>query len=181
MNGCSEEEMWIASSASVPGQRNVHLRPGETHDYNIPSGFASTRFWPKMGCNVEGQQCRMGSSGGPGQHCASEGCAPPVDSKFEATFGPDGGDCHAQAKECDWWDTSGVHEYTPPYKVEISDSCKTGGYKGADIDCSQLIVDQCPRSEPIGAAGSADLTLNVRRPGVSWVVTRPCGKLTFSN
>lgn len=40
----------------------------------------------------------MGESGGPGLPCPSQGCAPPIDSKFEATFGASDGN--------DWYDAS---------------------------------------------------------------------------
>lgn len=35
----------------------------------------------------------IGESGGQGQECDNKGCAPPVDTKFEATFGEAGHSC----------------------------------------------------------------------------------------
>ena len=50
-------------------------------------GLASARFWAKWGCDESGDNCAIGQSGGPGQSCGAHGCAPPIDSRFEATFG----------------------------------------------------------------------------------------------
>eukprot|EP00913_Durusdinium_trenchii_P028753 g26966.t1 len=47
----------------------------------------TTRYWPKYRCDQHGNHCLIGESGGVGQECDQEGCAPPVDTKFEATFG----------------------------------------------------------------------------------------------
>jgi len=178
-NGCSTDDIWMASSDNVPGGPVKQIRPGEQIKYSIPDGLASTRFWPKMFCNGNGQECLLGDSGGPGQQCAGIGCAPPVDSKFEATWGKAGGDCATDAHSCDWWDTSGVDGFTLPYKVELSDSCKSKG--GVEIDCSQLTVDQCPTSEDVQNVGNVDLTL--RHPSNQQVVGcySPCAKLTTSN
>jgi hypothetical protein len=180
INGCSSDEMWIASSDNVPGGPLVKLAPGEMHTYDIPDGLASTRFWPKMFCNGDGQACKIGDSGGPGQECGEAGCAPPVDSKFEATFGDSSGDCHTDAGKCDWWDTSGVDGFTLPYKVDLSDDCKVDGYAGTDIDCSALSLSDCP-SEDMAGVGATDLTLKF--PGSDDVVGcySPCAKLTTSN
>jgi len=180
VNGCGDEPIWIASSSNVPDQRNMKLMPGGKHTYNIPQDLHSTRFWPKMRCNASGQECKIGNSGGPGQACGAEGCAPPVDSKFEASFGHQGSNCHADASVCDWWDTSGVDGFTLPYKVELSDHCKTNGYKGVDIDCSELSVAQCPIDESITGVGNTDLRL--RYPGTGDVVGcySPCAVLTSS-
>lgn len=181
VNGCGSAPIWIASTSNVPGPRSLKLNPGQRYTYNIPPGLASTRFWPKMYCNSAGQQCALGESGGPGQQCGNRGCAPPVDSKFEATFGIPGADCHADARNCDWWDTSQVDGYTLPYKVDVSRDCKGNGYNGADIDCSALGLNYCPRNENLGNAGSANL--NLRNPNTGQIVGcySPCSILTMNN
>lgn len=180
VNGCGSKPIWIASDG-VSGAAVVKLLPGARHTYSTPNGLHSTRFWPKMGCNDAGQACTLGDSGGTGQSCATDGCAPPVDSKFEASFGNQAGDCKTSAGNCDWWDTSGVDGFTLPYKVEISDHCKTNGYKGVDVDCSALALSECPRAESLGSAGSVDLHL--LHPHSHEVVGcySPCSKLTMSN
>jgi hypothetical protein len=180
INGCESDTIWIASSDNVPGGPIVKLAPGASHAYDIPDGLSSTRFWPKMHCNDDGQMCKIGDSGGPGQECADGGCAPPVDSKFEATFGDPSGDCHSDASKCDWWDTSGVDGFTLPYKVDLSSDCKADGYAGMDIDCSKLSLNDCP-AEDMSGVGSTDLKLTY--PGSDEVVGcySPCAKLTTSN
>jgi len=178
-NECATDELWIAS---INGPSSlVNIQPGGTHRYNIPDGMSATRFWPKMFCNSEGQECKIGDSGGPGQECGSHGCAPPVDSKFEATFGNSAGDCHSDASVCDWWDTSSVDGFTLPYKVDVSDSCKGDGYGGADIDCSRLRLSNCPAQSNVQGVGTKDLRL--RHPDTGDVVGcySPCALLTASN
>ena len=39
--------------------------------------LAGARYWPKMGCDKDGNNCLLGGSGGPGQHCA-----PPSSGNF---------------------------------------------------------------------------------------------------
>lgn len=166
-NACSEN-IWIATDTSkMPNTPGVKLlTPGQETRYNIPDYFLpGTRFWPKMGCNADGQECEIGDSGGPGQTCHN-GCAPPVDSKFEATWNSNG---------VDWWDTSAVDGFTLPYKVEVSGSCSQ-----PTIDCSHLTWDSCPH-ENIAGVGDTDLTL--RSPFDNKVVGcyNPCTILTHDN
>lgn len=178
-NACASDEVWIAS-INVP-EPLVKIPPGGTHKYNIPDGMSATRFWPKMFCNGEGQKCKIGDSGGPGQTCGDSGCAPPVDSKFEASFGDPTGDCHTDAGVCDWWDTSGVDGFTIPYKVDLSDDCKRDNYGGTDIDCSNLHLSECPSHENVQGLGPKDFRL--RHPDSGDVVGcySPCAFLTTSN
>jgi len=143
------------------------------------------RFWPKIGCDESGQKCKIGDSGGPGQTCHDGGCAPPVDSKFEATFGTLGGDCLHNGTFCDWVDTSAVDGYTLPYKIELSDRCKTDSNlpkKGVDIDCSNLLLDACPLHEDMGDACRDDHGLGVYSEDGKDIVGcySPCAKLTMS-
>lgn len=176
-NICPSLEIWIASSANVAAPRNVRIPPNGEYKYHIPAGgLSSTRFWPKIGCNAVGQKCAMGSSGGDGQDCPKAGCAPPVDSKFEASFGVSGVDCRKDNKGCDWWDTSAVDGYTLPYRVQVS-NCP----QGKDIDCRGLGLHQCPANEWLQQSGSQDL--RVIDPTTKKVVGcySPCGKLTYSN
>lgn len=179
VNGCGSEPIWIASSSGIAGGPSLRLEPGQRHTYDIPDGTASTRFWPKAGCDSSGQSCKIGNSGGPGQVCGSEACSPPVDSKFEATFGNRNGNCHTDASQCDWWDTSGVDGFTLPYKVEVSEECKRDGYKGSDIDCSRLSLSQCP-SDYIEGLGNVDLKLHYPQTDELVGCYSPCSVLTSS-
>ena len=91
VNGCQKDDIWLAGTAvAVPlFTPDVKLGAGEEYAFTVPdAGLASTRFWPKWGCNEAGQMCAIGQSGGPGEACAPEGCAPPVDSKFEVRTAP---------------------------------------------------------------------------------------------
>lgn len=176
VNRCNQP-MWIASTPNVPGARSVKVEGGQTHRFSIPlGGLASTRFWPKMGCDGAGQRCAIGDSGGPGQTCKEGGCAPPVDSKFEATFGPVGTPC-GPAQNCDWWNPSAVDGFTVPFKIEVDATCP----KGVTVDGSQISLQGCPTSDNIGSVGYQDL--RVFAPGHNSMsgCYSPCAKLTFSN
>eukprot|EP00930_Biecheleria_cincta_P039298 TRINITY_DN27024_c0_g1_i1.p1 TRINITY_DN27024_c0_g1~~TRINITY_DN27024_c0_g1_i1.p1 ORF type:complete len:1010 (-),score=112.64 TRINITY_DN27024_c0_g1_i1:110-3139(-) len=169
-NGCSEGTIWIAAAGLSPSV--VEIAPGATYKYMIPDDLASTRFWPKMFCNDQGQDCKLGESGGSGQVCGQFGCAPPVDSKFEATWGN-------QQGKVDWWDTSQVDGYTLPYTLQLSEHCKKSGASAPDIDCSGLTLSSCPVDENLGSAGS-QVDLRLKYPGSDDVVGcySPCAKLT---
>eukprot|EP00927_Polykrikos_kofoidii_P084360 TRINITY_DN8868_c0_g1_i1.p1 TRINITY_DN8868_c0_g1~~TRINITY_DN8868_c0_g1_i1.p1 ORF type:complete len:465 (+),score=49.17 TRINITY_DN8868_c0_g1_i1:397-1791(+) len=199
VNGCHKGSMHIASFAGAMSyfEQNIRLRPGEAHGFAIPNrGLAATRFWPKWGCDAAGEDCSIGQSGGPGESCPAHGCAPPIDSKFEATFG-----CFpevAARKQCsrnpsdpvhfldgsDWWDVSQVDGWTLPYKVEVSGHCSSAPSK---IDCSHLNLSSCPPSEYLGRShGAQDLRLHSpadageEEPTVVGCFS-PCGKLTYRN
>ena len=112
INNCADP-IWLAHSSNVPGAQNVRLERSQYHDYAIPSGgLAAARFWPKLGCNANGQQCRVGDNGeGGGVPCGPTGCAPPFDSKFEATFAAVGSSAQT------WYNLSLVDGYTLPLSV----------------------------------------------------------------
>ena len=185
-NGCPREPMWVAHMAG-PGMapntpQNVQVPPLGSFDFPVSAyGLSSARYWPKFGCDAAGNRCRVGESGGPGQTCNPEtGCAPPVDSKFEATFGSVGAACdtaNGLIAGCDWLDVSMVDGYTVPFKVDVVGDC--GPNKG--VDCSHLLSQECPASEQLGVAGRQDL--RVFRPGTTEFAgcSSPCAKLTYSN
>ena len=120
INGCESDSLWVANFAfqSPYFPQDVELKAGQARDFMIPQeGLAATRFWPKWGCDRQGSNCKIGQSGGPGESCGPIGCAPPVDSKFEATFGcmPDSPSCAVNPSlpseklgPEDWWDVSQV-------------------------------------------------------------------------
>lgn len=181
-NGCDAEPVWIAHMASDgngPDHQNVRLAPGETFAFKTPPGLSGTRYWPKMRCDSDGNGCQLGESGGPGETCdLNIGCAPPVDTKFEASFGDDASP--------DWVDVSLVDGWTLPFKFEMSQRCSAGeGSRGVSnvVDCSQLSFGECPQSENVGLASTSPLSLEVKHPLTGGVVGcySPCSKLTFSN
>jgi len=171
-NGCRRKSMWIAhmegGGVSAWDPQNVRLGPGRSYDFNITDGLSSTRYWPKLGCNRQGRNCAIGDSGGPGQGCPEHGCGPPVDSKFEATFGAVGQPCRPEVGQiagCDWLDVSLVDGFTTPFKVELIGDC--GGHRG--VDCSALQLSGCPKE------------LRIRDPISKRVAGcySPCAKLTY--
>eukprot|EP00438_Fugacium_kawagutii_P026871 Skav221167 [mRNA] locus=scaffold85:400666:403361:+ [translate_table: standard] len=101
-NQCANERLWVAHIAGGgigPDAQNVLIEPGQSFIFQTPDKLSATRYWPKMGCDSEGNHCKLGGSGGPQQTCGEVGCAPPVDTKFEATFGEQGLNCNPDKQE----------------------------------------------------------------------------------
>mmetsp|Transcript_98714 Transcript_98714/g.247365 ORF Transcript_98714/g.247365 Transcript_98714/m.247365 type:complete len:470 (+) Transcript_98714:75-1484(+) len=180
-NGCQHEALWVAHMAQVksgPDKQNIKLSPGESQVFHTPDGLSGTRYWAKMRCDAHGDRCEIGESGGPGQTCNETlGCAPPVDTKFEASFGAGG---------VDWVDVSLVDGWTLPFKFHMSKKCSAGdGDRKVHktVDCSDLSLDDCPGVEHVGNASNGPLDLRVRIPGSATVVGcyAPCSKLTYTN
>jgi len=190
-NGCSKDSLWLANFAfEAPFfPQDLEVAAGETHTFAIPDeGLAATRFWAKWKCDAVGKDCKIGESGGPGESCSStNGCAPPVDSKFEATFG-----CMVEASKCahnpslpseplgptDWWDVSQVDGWTLPYKVEIVGECPGAP---AVIDCSSLSLDSCPEDDNLGPSGTHSLRVHdPDDPSLTVGCYSPCAKLTYA-
>jgi len=178
---------------------------GSSISYDIPDiGIAGVRFWPSMGCDGTGNNCTIGASGGPasmGFTCPAAGCGPPVDSKFEATFGcmtgtgcqgnPSGGG--AALGSLDWWNTSAVDGYTLPFQVKAIGNCPIGpqpdgpgGPPGLMTSCANLKMADCPTNENLSSNGQfpalASVNLKVTNPATgAWAgCYSPSGKMTFS-
>jgi len=207
VNGCSDP-MWIFWYNSEGGgdsgtPKKFILDAGKPYlDVQIPdAGFAGSRFWPGYNCDPEGNGCQIGQSGGPAKYgftCPPEGCAPPVDSKFEGTFGclstvdpslcqinPSGAPGQ-RLPTADSWDTSMVDGYTLPYKVRVLDDC-IGGPNNNAIDCSNLSMSSCPDNEDLSSGGIhpeySSMELNVSNPstGKKAGCFSDCGRLTYNN
>jgi len=191
-NGCAADPLWIANFAFQAPYfpQDLKLEAGATHEFAIPdTGLAATRFWAKWGCDATGKNCLIGDSGGPGESCSpTDGCAPPIDSKFEATFGCMPGASAPCAVNpslpteaigpTDWWDVSQVDGWTLPYKVEIVGDCPMSPSK---IDCSDLSLKSCPSEENLGLSKPESLRL-VDPTGKSQTTVgcySPCAKLTY--
>ncbi len=161
-NRC-DEPIWIAHSANVGDTQNVKLVDGAFHDYDVPaSGLASARFWPKTGCDPAGQNCKIGDNGeGGGAPCGPAGCQPPIDSKFEVTFPPEG------AQDATFYNLSLVDGYTLPFKVVPKGA---GAEQGSCVtsDCAGLTLDACPGNENMSGGGEfaqyASIDLRVKDP-----------------
>jgi len=108
--------------------QTLRIDPGRVMDYEVNESVSATRFWPKYQCDDNGQNCAFGESGGPGLPCPPSGCSPPIDSKFEATFGSSQG--------LDWYNASQVDGWTLPYEMKFD--CKDDTNNSADLDCTGL-------------------------------------------
>lgn len=144
-------------------------------------GLVSTRFWPKMGCVCDeiGSNCSIGDSGGPKETCvvhAAAGddysnCAPPLDTKFEATFA-------TADPSRDTVDMSLVDGYTLPFKLEASGgSCVRNGLAFSEMDCSGLSLSQCPKAEMLNGQ-TVDLRAFHPKTGEVSGCYSPCLRLT---
>lgn len=160
--------MWIAHEGGAggvgPDPQNIKLAPMQAFDFATFNGFSSMRFWPKMACDEHGDNCGLGGSGGPGQACVIGSgpdadyshCAPPLDTKFEGTFGQVGVTCNPEIPSslaaCDYVDISLVDGYTLPFKLEIHGHCTNSqdGRVVNVIDCSGLTLDRCPAVDTFG-------------------------------
>jgi hypothetical protein len=171
--------VWM-EQLNVPGAPKVaRIASGRQRTYRIPAGetVEATRWWPKTGCDRNGENCKVGQSIGP---CPDGGCAPPIDSKFEATW------CVGETCET-FFNLSMVDGYTlpvamrPKAKNNIAAACKPAA-------CPSLSVrnDVCPTDEDLSTGGAFPALrhqdLRMRDP-VSGKVTgcfSPCGKLTYA-
>jgi len=179
VNGCEDGPMWIAHMAAGstgPDLQDIKIEPGAHHDFQTPDSLSATRYWPKMGCDETGGNCEVGDSGGPGESCVRRApgmgddyshCAPPMDTKFEASFGVNGQPCNPSApggsemSGCDYVDISLVDGFTLPVKLDIHGECNassTQGQRVEQIDCTSLTMDVCPYAEALSEA----LTVNLR-------------------
>jgi len=159
-NGCDQETMWIAHIATDkpgPDPQDVRLEPGQEFAFQTPDNLRATRYWPKIGCDDQGGSCFIGESGGPKESCNHGGdnytnCAPPVDSKFEATFGENGQPCDPNVeggrgmRGCDFVDMSLVDGFTLPFTFTLNGKCEEG-WTEKTIDCRGLTLDRCPSAE----------------------------------
>lgn len=188
VNGCADP-LWILyligeGGGTLPTPNQTLLAGlGDYLDVPIPDeGLAATRFWPGYDCDDTGNNCTIGQSGGPasaGFTCPMDGCAPPIDSKFEGTFGclpsVDPSACLVNPSSptmerlpaTDSWDTSMVDGFTLPYLVRVLDDC-AGGPMGGVIDCSSLPMSECPSSADLSTGGMypeyADLSMVATNP-----------------
>merc|ERR1740120_294651 len=110
------------------GVTQFHLPPLQSRDLDIAGGLGPTRYWPKLRCNAQGQDCATGDGWGPHGCNSTRGCAPPLDTKLEGTFGVEGKPCNLQAGEldgCDFLDFSLVDGFTVPFKFDVYGECKS--------------------------------------------------------
>lgn len=188
-NNC-QYTIWIQQQNMPAGTPAVEeLAAGASFDYDIPDeGLASTRFWPKTGCDSSGQNCAIGQSSNP---CPAVGCAPPVDSKMEATWGctlADQSQCAITPQGNPIGDTfynsSAVDGFTLPFKVNVQTG---GGSNCVNLDCSNLKLSECPTDENLsqGMSGTfpqfASETLEVLNPSNSQTAGcfSPCLKFNY--
>jgi len=106
INRCGRD-IWVSpltnnQGPALPGGV-VRLSNGRDYSYNIPDGGWGGRFWPKTGCNSNGQACEVGQSVPP---CPPKGCQPPAETKVEFFFPPTGRSDNV------WYDVSLVDGYS---------------------------------------------------------------------
>lgn len=187
VNGCPTAPMWIAhivAGVVGPDPQDVKILSGEKWQFTTGkngSGLAATRFWPKLGCDDGGNNCEVGRSGGPAESCVKRvkgqpddysACAPPVDTKFEATFAEPG----STVEDC--VDMSLVDGYSVPFKIEVSGGSCTRHLKPfLGMDCSGLSMEHCPSSEVLNGE-TVNLNAIDPKTGKQGGCYSPCMRLT---
>ncbi len=153
-NACGFE-VWLAAE-NLPGAAAItKLLPEDHVDFTIPAkGAAATRFWPKTGCDDAGANCAIGQSIPP---CPAAGCAPPVDSKLEATWpcllsdgcakNPSNGQPLTSTL---WWNASAVDGFTLPFVVRVTPD---SGASCEPADCAHLLLRDCPKNDDLSDRG----------------------------
>lgn len=197
-NQCSQT-LWIQQDYkhSTADPVVVKIEPGMSYDYAIPEkGLASTRFWPKQGCNEQGYQCSVGESTAVPQ-AINNGWqkapfAPDINSKFEATWGCSPAVFNHAPHLCasnpsspghylnneTWWNGSAVDGYTLPYKVNVfnhNNSCldlhSSKVLTEPGVDCSGLSASLCPTAANLSTEGSFNVIngVDVSRVNLQWL------------
>ena len=173
------EPVWIQQQNHAGAPELTKLTKGTSTTYSIPdAGLPSTRYWAKTGCDAEGNNCKVGQSSPP---CPANGCAPPVDSKLEATWG-----CtlpKEQKEQCamtaqghhvknTFWNASAVDGFTLPFAVFVSE----GSEGCAPVNCAMLDQAKCPADEDLPPAYPDGVDLRVQGGAGCF---SPCTALTY--
>jgi hypothetical protein len=146
-----------------------------------PAGVDSTRFWPKIGCDSAGNNCTVGQTEPP---CPAQGCAPPVDSKLEVSWGCIGGDCGGR-NNLTHFDLSQVDGFTLPYGVKMKSDDTGPDCKPAACPKMDYRTNVCPKGVDLSTEGAfpklKNQDLRVIDPKSKQVVGcfSACGKLTY--
>lgn len=142
--------IWMQTSENIPDKRIVKLEKNESYDYNIPDvRLEATRFWPKIGCDASGNNCKLGQSMPP---CPAGGCQPPIESKFEATWAAKNCPTDKPDANClTWYNASQVDGYTLPFKI-IAKGPDVGKFGCVSTNASKLDLNQCPSNEDLSQA-----------------------------
>jgi len=136
-NNCPVD-VWVASqpnagSSDLPDGVVKLASKGGSHGYSMPAEGWAGRFWPKTGCDSQGQACSTGQALPP---CPSQGCQPPADTKIEFFFGPEGG------TKRPFYDVSLVDGFSLAASIVPS----TSGGRCTPTSCSMDLA-KCPASE----------------------------------
>jgi len=168
-----------------------YVAPGQHVDFTIPdNGLPATRFWAKYGCDSKGANCIIGDQM-PNKDiypngCPNDGCSPPVDSLFEATWGCKKG-CGAGVSTTTWFDTSQVDGWTIPYRVVLTGNtkCDCDGKGCTDlkvIDATKLGMEYCPTGEDMSYGGKypdyRNVDLRIIKNSQIIACNSPCKKFT---
>jgi len=161
-NRCPHD-VWVSPLTNNQGpslpQGIQKLTNGQTFSYPIPNLGWGGRFWPKTGCDSNGQNCEVGQSVDP---CGPTGCDPPAETKVEFFFPP------SSAFDDVWYDVSLVDGYSLPANI-IPD--RTGG-SCVPTTCA-VSLDACPSNDM--AVGD----LAMRKNGRTVACLSPCKKWNY--
>lgn len=137
----------------------VGVEPGGIWDAPIPDeGLGATRFWTKTGCNSQGLDCDIGQSSPP---CPVDGCQPPLDTKFEATWADvNESQTDTTALTVTWYNGSLVDGFSTPFRIT---PFLPEGVEYADCvgDICNVQPEDCPSNEDLSQDGKFPELANV--------------------
>ena len=142
LNNCPYKVWFQSIDGSGLNAPIVGLNKGESYDYAINGQFVNSfRVWPKTGCDESGNNCTIGQSSNP---CPSggNGCAPPIDSKFEGTFNAPGN------SNVTSYDGSLVDGFTLPFSIRVTKAANETNSSCLDVEASNInYATSCPTTE----------------------------------
>lgn len=162
VNQCTQT-VWMQQMNINQAPPLVELAPGASYVYQIVNaGDSSTRVWPKTGCDATGNNCTIGQSApNTNNTCPSGGCAPPIDSKVEATFAcvTGSGSCPVSGATTSY-DGSLVDGFTLPFTITATGSAPGGNC--TNVSCPTLdMVNGCPSNENLTSGGKYPNTVSL--------------------
>ncbi|MET0154675.1 MAG: thaumatin family protein [Rickettsiales bacterium] len=172
VNYCAYD-VWVEQQNlnGAPRVTPVIKANGGTYDYKLSPDILNiaVRFWPKSGCDANGDNCAVGQSSAP---CPNGGCTPTIDSKLEVGW---------EATQT-WFNLSMVDGYTIPIGVVATDQ---NGKKCIDAHPNGFsdVGAKCPTGENISLNGKypeyANVDLTAKDPSTKKTVGcySPCRKL----
>ena len=165
-------DIWIEYQSATPANipKIQKIPSGQSFTYVIPTKLIAARWWVKTGCNEGGLLCEFGNSV---SYDTTQGAQPPLETKFEGTFG--NGDL-------DYFDVSLVDGFSVPFRLQLKGDVRGSTLPENKIDCSSLSPYDCPMEKTLDVDGGLDLKYYEDSTTKSNPLAcfSPCKKLNYS-